>query len=222
MRELQSVLKRVVRAMSFAAYREAAICRQHNSLPLFNDLRIFTMANINKHTSFLFVYKALGKENQMFDIVANANYNVRSNHQMLLQVPNIRTAHSRQGVEWRGWRSGTPSLQRSGCPLPTIPLSAGLRGFCWESRRFRHSKCQMSFRFPSTLPSLYGRASSLCICVPSSICWLELLNYNTIDIAYVCLYGRIMLICNVGGIRYFMLFERRMSFISIYQPILCL
>ena len=27
----------------------------------------------------------------MFDIVANANYNVRSNHQMLLQVPNIRT-----------------------------------------------------------------------------------------------------------------------------------
>ena len=56
--------------------------------------------------SSLFVYKALGKENQMFDIVAKANYNVRSNHQsighLLLQVPNIRTAHSRQGVEWRG------------------------------------------------------------------------------------------------------------------------
>ena len=95
MRELQLLLKRVVRAMSFAAYRE-------HSLPLFDDLHIFTMTNINKYISSLFVYKALGKENQMFDIVANANYNVRSNHQMLLQVPNIRTAHSRQGVEWRG------------------------------------------------------------------------------------------------------------------------
>ena len=42
MRELQLVLKRVVRAMSFAAYRE-------HSMPLFNDLRVFTMANINKY-----------------------------------------------------------------------------------------------------------------------------------------------------------------------------
>ena len=156
MRELQLVLKRVVRAMSFAAYRE-------HSLPLFNDIRIFTMTNINKYMSSLFVYKALGKENQMFDIVANANYNLRSNHQMLLQVPNIRTAHSRQGVEWRGSRSGTPSLQRSGCPLPMIPLSAGRRGFCWESRQFRHCEYQLRFLSPSILPSLYGCASSLCI-----------------------------------------------------------
>ena len=73
MRELQ-LLKRVVRAMSFAAYRE-------HSLPLFNDLRIFTLANINKYMSSLCIYKALGKENQMFYTVANANYNVRSNHQ---------------------------------------------------------------------------------------------------------------------------------------------
>ena len=122
MRELQLVLKRVVRAMSFAAYRE-------HSLPLFDDLHIFTMTNINKYMSSLFVYKALGKENQMFDIVANANYNVRSNHQMLLQVPNIRTAHSRQGVKWRGveiWNA-----------LPTeIRMSTAYDSFKCRTKRF--------------------------------------------------------------------------------------
>ena len=119
---------------------------------------------------------------------------------MLLQVPNIRTAHSRQGVEWRGWRSGTPSLQRSGCPLPMITLSAGRRGFCWESRRFRHrhSEYQLRFRSPSTLSSLYGRTSSLCICVPASIYWLELLKFLLDRLHIVCPFGRIMVICNVG------------------------
>ena len=60
------------------------------------------MANINKYMSCLFVYKALGKEIKMFDIVANANYNVRSNYQMLLQVPNIRTPTSGRALSGEG------------------------------------------------------------------------------------------------------------------------
>ena len=199
------MLKRVVRAMLFAAYRE-------HSLPLFNDLRIFTMANINKYMSSLFVYKALGKENQCSILyqmlIITQGLTIKCCYRFLIfgQPTPGRT------LSGGGWKSGTPSLQRSGCPLPMIPLSAGRRCFCWESRRFRHIEYQLRFRSPSTLSSLYGHASSLCICVPSSIYWLELLKFLLDRLSIVCPFGRIMVIYNVGSIRYFMFIERRLIF----------
>ena len=52
--------------------------------------------------SLLFVFKCLSKNNELFIPHHIDMYNTRSNNTSMIQIPNIISSHSRQGIRWSG------------------------------------------------------------------------------------------------------------------------
>ena len=92
---LELVLKKIVRVMTFGS-------RYEHTPPLFQNLSLLNIKNVNKYMSLLFVFKCLSKNNELFIPHHIDMYNTRSNNTSMIQIPNIISSHSRQGIRWSG------------------------------------------------------------------------------------------------------------------------
>ena len=92
---LELALKKIVRVMTFGS-------RYEHTPPLFQNLSLLNIKNVNNYMSLLFVFKCLSKNNELFSPHHNDMYNTRSNNTSMIQIPNIISSHSRQGIRWSG------------------------------------------------------------------------------------------------------------------------
>ena len=76
--------------------------RYEHTPPLFQNLSLLTIKNVNKYMSLIFVFKCLSKKSELFISRHNDLYNTRSNNTSMIQIPNIISSHSRQGIRWSG------------------------------------------------------------------------------------------------------------------------
>ena len=92
---LELALKKIVRVMTFGS-------RYEHTPPLFQNLSLLNIKNVNKYMSLLFVFKCLSKNNELFIPHHIDMYNTRSNNTSMIQIPNIISFHSRQVIRWSG------------------------------------------------------------------------------------------------------------------------
>lgn len=106
---LMIVQKKIVRTICFSNFRE-------HSAPLFKSLQFLTLTDINKYMIGIMVYKSLFGLNcvdDWFSVYVNV-YNTRLAVRGVLDVPPVRTNHSRQSVCYRGpiiWNTIPESIQ---------------------------------------------------------------------------------------------------------------
>ena len=79
--------------------------RYEHTPPLFQNLSLLSVKNANKFMSLLFVFKFLSINSELFIPHYNDMYNTRSNNISMIQIPNIISSHSRQGIRWSGGRA---------------------------------------------------------------------------------------------------------------------
>ena len=82
--------------------------KYEHTAPLFNDLYLLTVRQINEYMSCLCVHKSLRLGNNLFSRYVPINYNTRLGGGNNVNVPNILSAHSRQSLRWVGssnWNS---------------------------------------------------------------------------------------------------------------------
>ena len=92
---LELALKKIVRVRTFGS-------RYEHTPPLIQTLSLLNVKNVNKYMSLLFVFKCLNKNSELFIPQHNDMHNTRSNNISLIQIPNIISSHSRQGIRWSG------------------------------------------------------------------------------------------------------------------------
>ena len=93
--------KKIIRVISFKR-------RYEHTRPLFVELKILTIKQINKYMSGLCVHKSLRSNNNFFTRYESAVYNTRLSNRNTVVIPNIVSKHSRQSVRWVGcsvWNS---------------------------------------------------------------------------------------------------------------------
>ena len=100
--------KKIIRVISFKS-------RCEHTRPLFVDLKILTIKQINKYMSALCVHKCLRSNNNLFtDTSLSSIYNTKLSNRNTVVIPNIVSKHSRQSVRWVGcsvWNSIPQTLR---------------------------------------------------------------------------------------------------------------
>ena len=75
---LKLALKKIIRVMTFGS-------RYERTSPLFQNLSLLNIKNVNKYMSLLFVFKCLSKNNELFILHHNDMHNTRSNNTSMIQ-----------------------------------------------------------------------------------------------------------------------------------------